>query len=171
MTNGVMSLPSRIRSVFLFVLVVGISLSLVQIPLAVSQPVTLPVKKIEGPIPMDGAHPLWESAPAVVAPLSGQTITTPMHPNISVKSVMVKAMTNGHEIGFWMNWSDQTKNDTVIGPQDFRDQAAIQFPVLTSGSPPFQCMGQSGGTVNIWRWNAEWQKRFREGRGRHVGRR
>ena len=32
------------------------------------------------------------------------------------------------------------------------------FPVSTAGAPPFQCMGQSGGTVNIWRWNAEWQK-------------
>ena len=31
------------------------------------------------------------------------------------------------------------------------------FPV-TAGALPFQCMGQSGGTVNIWRWNAEWQK-------------
>ncbi len=136
----------------------GLGLALIQIPLAISQPVTLPVKQTKGSIPMDAAHPLWESAPAIVVPLSGQTITTPMHPNISVKSVMVRAVTNGKEIGVWMNWADQTKNDTTIGPQDFRDQAAVQFPVNTSGAPPFQCMGQSGGTVNIWRWNAEWQK-------------
>ena len=68
----------------------------------------------------------------------------------------------GHEqrqrVGLRIEWSDQTKNDTTIGPQDFRDQAAIMFPVNTSGAPPFQCMGQSGGTTNIWRWNAEWQK-------------
>ena len=94
----------------------------------------------------------------MIVPLSGQLITTPMHPNIAVKSVFVKVMTNGKELGLRVEWSDQTKNDTTIGPQDFRDQVAIMFPVNTSGAPPFQCMGQSGGTTNIWRWNAEWQK-------------
>ncbi len=147
-------------SILLFALVIGIMLTVGQVPLAVSQPVSIPVKALSGKmsIPMDGANPLWESAPAVVVPLSGQTITTPMHPNIAVKTVMVRAMSNGKDIGVWMNWADQTKNDTTIGPQDFRDQAAVQFPVSTSGAPPFQCMGQSGGTTNIWRWNAEWQK-------------
>ena len=147
-------------SILLFALVIGIMLTVGQVPLAVSQPVSIPVKALSGKmsIPMDGANPLWESAPAVVVPLSGQTITTPMHPNIAVKTVMVRAMSNGKDIGVWMNWADQTKNDTTIGPQDFRDQAAVQFPVSTSGAPPFQCMGQSGGMTNIWRWNAEWQK-------------
>lgn len=144
--------------ILLSALVVGIMLTIGQVPLAVSQPVTIPVKPIKGPIPMDGANPIWESVPGVVVPLSGQTITTPMHPNISVKAVFVKAVSNGKELGFRLDWSDQTLNNTTIGPQDFRDQAAIQFPVNTSGAPPFQCMGQSGGTVNIWRWNAEWQK-------------
>ncbi len=149
--------------VLLSVLVVCVGLTLGQIPLAVSQPVTIPVGKISGPIPMDAANPVWESVPGIVAPLSGQTITTPMHPNISVKTVMVKMATNGKEIGIWANWGDQTLNNTTIGPQDFRDQIAVQFPVQTSGAPPFQCMGQSGGTVNIWRWNAEWPKD--QGRG------
>lgn len=145
-------------SILLSALLVGLGLTVGQVPLAVSQPVTIPVKKIEGPIPMDGANPVWETVPGVIVPLSGQTITTPMHPNISVKSVMVKMATNGKDVGVWLNWGDQTKNETTIGPQDFRDQAAIQWPVSVSGAPPFQCMGQSGGTVNIWRWNAEWQK-------------
>lgn len=93
---------------------------------------------------MDGANPVWESVPGVIIPLSGQLITTPMHPNISVKSVFVKAMTNGKEVGLRLEWLDQTKNDTAIGPQDFRDQVALMFPVNTAGAPPFQCMGQSG---------------------------
>ena len=144
--------------ILLSALVVGVMLTIGQVPLAVSQPVTIPVKAIKGPIPMDGANPIWEGVPGVVVPLSGQTITTPMHPNISVKSVFVKAVTNGKELGFRLDWMDQTLNNTTIGPQDFRDQAALQFPVNISGAPPFQCMGQSGGMVNIWRWNAEWQK-------------
>ena len=153
------SRPSLLKIGFLTLAISSALLAaLWQIPLAVSQPVTIPVGKISGPIPMDAANPVRESVPGIVAPLSGQTITTPMHPNISVKTVMIKMATNGDEIGVWANWGDQTLNDTTIGPQDFRDQVAVQFPVQKAGAPPFQCMGQSGGTVNIWRWNAEWQK-------------
>ena len=36
-------------------LIVGIMLTIGQVPLAVSQPVTIPVKAIKGVIPMDGA--------------------------------------------------------------------------------------------------------------------
>lgn len=150
--------PKRPTYVLIVLIAVGLILGMGQIPLAVSQPVMIPVTKVAGEIPMDAANPVWESVPGVVVPLSGQTITTPMHPNISVKTVMVKMATNGKDIAVWGNWGDQTLNETVIGPQDFRDQMAVQFPVQTSGAPPFQCMGQSGGTVNIWRWNAEWQK-------------
>src|SRR3989442_153715 len=78
--------------VLLSALVVGVVLTLGQVPLAVSQPVTIQAKTIKGPIPMDGANPVWENVPGVVVPLTGQTITTPMHPNIAVKSVFVKAM-------------------------------------------------------------------------------
>ena len=55
-------------------LLVGVMLTIGQIPLAVSQPVTIPVKAVKGPIPMDGANPVWEGVPGVVVPLSGQTI-------------------------------------------------------------------------------------------------
>ena len=135
--------------VLLSVLVVCVGLTLGQIPLAVSQPVTIPVGKISGPIPMDAANPVWESVPGIVAPLSGQTITTPMHPNISVKTVMIKMATNGKEIGVWANWGDQTLNDTTIGPQDFRDQVAVQFPVQTSWSATVPMYGAI-------RWNREY---------------
>ena len=134
---------SVVFGILLSALIVGVMLTIGQVPLAVSQPVTIPAKAVKGAIPMDGANPVWESVPGVIVPLSGQLITTPMHPNISVKSVFVKAMSNGKEVGLRIEWSDQTKNDTTIGPQDFRDQVAIMFPVNTSGAPPFQCMGQS----------------------------
>ena len=62
---------------------------------------------------MDGANPVWESVPGVIVPLSGQLITTPMHPNISVKSVFVKAMTNGKEVGLrvGVERSDEERHD------------------------------------------------------------
>lgn len=40
------------------------------------------------------AIPIWESVPGVVVSLNGQTTTTPMHPTISVKTVMVKMAIN-----------------------------------------------------------------------------
>ena len=98
--------------ILLSALIVGVMLTIGQVPLAVSQPVTIPAKLVKGAIPMDGANPVWESVPGVIVPLSGQLITTPMHPNISVKSVFVKAMTNGKDLGLRIEWSDQTKNDT-----------------------------------------------------------
>ena len=103
------------------------ALTISRIPLAVSQPVVIPVAMIDEALPLDGANPLWESVPGVIVPLSGQTITTPMHPNISVKTVMIKMATDGKELAVWANWGDQTLNNTTIGPQDFRDQMAVQF--------------------------------------------
>ena len=100
--------------ILLSALVVGVLLTMGQVPLAVSQPVTIPVGSISGPIPMDGANPVWETVPGIVVALSGQTITTPMHPNISVKTVMVKMATNGKDIGVWANWGDQTLNLSLI---------------------------------------------------------
>ena len=41
--------------ILLSALIVGVMLTIGQVPLAVSQPVTIPVKAIKGPIPMDGA--------------------------------------------------------------------------------------------------------------------
>jgi hypothetical protein len=51
--------------ILLSALVVGIMLTLGQVPLAVSQPVTIPAKAVKGPIPMDGANPVWEGVPGV----------------------------------------------------------------------------------------------------------
>lgn len=99
---------------------------------------------------MDATNPIGESVPGIVVPLSGQTITTPMHPNLTVKTVIIKMATNGLDIGVWANWGDQTITITTIGPQGFRAQMAIQFPVQDAGAPPFPCMSQSGGTVNIF---------------------
>ncbi|MYA28536.1 MAG: hypothetical protein F4Z24_04345, partial [Nitrospira sp. SB0666_bin_27] len=47
--------------ILLSALVVGVMLTMGQVPLAVSQPVTIPVGSISGPIPMDAANPVWET--------------------------------------------------------------------------------------------------------------
>lgn len=42
---------------------IGAIFAIVEIPLAVSQPVTIPIASIPGDIPMDAANPIWESVP------------------------------------------------------------------------------------------------------------
>src|SRR5262245_56370140 len=87
-----------VLGILLSALIVGVMLTIGQVPLAVSQPVTIPTKMVKGAIPMDGANPVWEGVPGVIVPLSGQLITTPMHPNISVKSVFVRSEEHTSEL-------------------------------------------------------------------------
>ena len=47
-------------SILLSALIVGVILTIGQVPLAVSQPVAIPAKMVKGSIPMDGANPVWE---------------------------------------------------------------------------------------------------------------
>ncbi len=54
-----------------------------------------------------------------------------------------------------MEWADPTRDESVLRVEDFRDGAAVQFPLAES--LPFYCMGQQGGDVNIWHWKADWQ--------------
>src|SRR2546429_9779255 len=90
--------------VLLSALVVGVVLTLGQVPLAVSQPVAIQAKMIKCPISMDGANPPWENVPVVVVPLTAHTITMPMHPHIAVKSVILKALTHCTGIGIRLDW-------------------------------------------------------------------
>ena len=55
-------------SILVSAFIVGGLLTVGEVPLAVSQPVTIPAKAVKGPIPMDGANPVWESVPGVVVP-------------------------------------------------------------------------------------------------------
>jgi hypothetical protein len=53
-------------------------------------------------------------------------------------------------------WADDTTDDLVIRPQDFRDAAAVELAPLDS-DPPLFAMGEKGRFVNIWMWKAERQ--------------
>lgn len=93
---------------------------------------------------MDAANPIWESVPGVVVPLSGQTITTPIHPNLSVKTVMVKMATNGQDIGVWANWGDQTINNTPLGLKIFEIKWPSSFRFRIPKRPPFSAWVNRG---------------------------
>jgi len=92
----------------------------------------------------------------VIIDMDPQMITNPMWPNPAVKYVFVKAATNGKEIAVHLEYNDPTRNDIMVQSQQYKDQAAIMFPVNQSGEEPPFTMGGDGERVNIWQWKATW---------------
>jgi len=138
------------------IVAVAIVLTFFKVPLAGSQGLTLLAVQVSGDLPAsDPNSDLWQKATAVEVPLSAQNVTRPMLLSTKVKSVTARALHNGSQIVILVEWADETKNDSMVRVQDFRDAVAVQFP-LAEGLP-FFCMGQPGGNVNIWHWKADWQ--------------
>lgn len=125
-------------------------------PVAGSQGLTITAALVEGALPVAAPDdPLWQQATAVEVPLSAQMVAKPMWPSPSVKSVTVRALHNGDELALLLEWADDTRNDSSLRLDEFRDSVAVQFPLVEG--QPFFCMGQQGGNVNIWHWKADWQ--------------
>lgn len=147
---------TRSRLLLISLLALAALLTLLKIPVASSQGVTITAAQVDGALPMDdvGAA-IWEEATAVSIPLSAQIVARPMFPDANVKAVGVRALYNNEQIAFLVEWEDETMDDTAVRVQDFADAVAIQFPLVEG--QPFFCMGQQGGNVNIWHWKADWQ--------------
>ena len=120
--------------------------------------------KVSGSIPLSADDPFWSerygptALKHVVIDMDPQMITNPMWPNPAVKYVFVKAATNGKEIAVHLEYGDATRNDIMVTSQQYKDQAAIMFPVNQSGEEPPFTMGGDGERVNIWQWKATWNK-------------
>lgn len=147
---------TRSRLLLISLLALAALLTLLKIPVASSQGVTITAAQVDGALPMDdvGAA-IWEEATAVSIPLSAQIVARPLFPDANVKAVGVRALYNNEQIAFLVEWEDETMDDTAVRVQDFADAVAIQFPLVEG--QPFFCMGQQGGNVNIWHWKADWQ--------------
>jgi len=85
-------------------------------------------------------------------------ITNPMWPAPATKWVNVRAVNNGKEIAVRLSWTDSTRNDIMVRSQQYKDQAAIMFPLNQGGEEPPFTMGGDGERVNIWQWKATWNK-------------
>ncbi len=129
---------------------------------------TIKAVKVQGAIPVNAEDPFWTRyGPTfhkhTVVDMDPQMITNPMWPAPATKWVNVRAATNGKEIAVRLSWTDPTRNDIMVQSQQYRDQAAIMFPVKQSGEEPPFTMGGDGERVNIWQWKATWDK---EGAGK-----
>jgi hypothetical protein len=137
-------------------LLLALAATLLRVPTASSQGVTLVAKEVKDDLPADNPDsPLWDQAAAVEVPLAAQVSAVPKWLNPSIKGVTVRALHNDSRVAFRVEWADQTKDDRMVRVDEFRDAVAIQFAL--SDGQPFFCMGQAGGLVNIWQWKADWE--------------
>src|SRR3989338_391884 len=126
------------------------------------------VRYVRQEIPLDPEATLWRKIPPARIPLKAQDLDLP-YGGGSVKAVTIRAIHNGRELAFLLEWVDPTKDATMDGLDSFRDAAALMFP-LDPQNPPepimgHRYMGERSALVNIWQFKADWNK---EGRSSPV---
>jgi len=135
-------------------LVLALILGGLGIPVVSSEGMIIRAQAITGDIPFTPDDPHWQKIPPMTLPLSGQIITRPVWPEPSARALTVRAVHNGTDIAFLLEWQDNTKNDRLT-PGTFRDGVALGLPL--GDAPAFFCMGQLDHYINIWHWKADWQ--------------
>ena len=114
-------------------------------------------------VPADPADPAWDNAPEHLAKLVLQDLVEPRLLTASTPEVRVRALTNGSEVGFRLQWTDSDKSD-LPGPAKMVDACAIQIPEKIEKDLADPQMGMPGKTVQITYWRADWQATV-DGRG------
>jgi hypothetical protein len=132
----------------------AIFLSLAGVPITSAQGMTLFPGRVEGTLPVDSPFdPAWDTVRPLEIALSGQILVPPMRQDPAFPSVRVRSLVNGDRIAILAEWTDPTRDDSVLRVDAFADAAAIQFAL---GSGTSICMGQQAGGLNIWHWKADW---------------
>ena len=103
--------------------------------------------------PSDAA---WDIAPEYIAKLIPQDLVEPRLAQASTPEVRVQAITNGSEVAFRLRWVDAEQNDAEK-PGQFVEACAIQVPTKLMPNPPAPQMGETGNSVQIAYWRADWQ--------------
>lgn len=106
---------------------------------------------------------VWQTVPEHVAKLLLQDLVEPRLMKPSTAEVRVRALTNGSEVAFRLEWVDAEAND-LPGAGRFNDGCAVQVPQKAAVSPPDPQMGMTGNGVQITFWRADWQASV-DGRG------
>ncbi len=129
-------------------------LSLVMADFTLSQEMVIVAKKVAADLPVEPDSFLWKMARTVEIPLASQVLVRPRTYDASVKEVKVKALHNGREIAFSLEWKDPTRDASPEVEHTFSDGVALQFPSERGGRKPHFAMGDEEGIVNIWNWKA-----------------
>ncbi len=107
-------------------------------------------------VTLDANESVWSGAPTHVSKLILQDLVEPRLMEPSTQEVEVQAVTDGTTIAFRLEWADGSPND-LPGPHRFMDGCAVQLPLAIADSVPAPQMGETGKTVQISYWRADWQ--------------
>ena len=98
----------------------------------------------------------WTQVSEFQTALLLQDMVEPRLLKVSTPEVRVRAMTDGRQVAFRLEWPDATKND-IPGTGRFSDACAVQLPAASEADVPAPQMGEPGRPVEISYWRAFWQ--------------
>lgn len=107
-------------------------------------------------VPSDPGDAAWNNVPIFPAALVMQDMVEPRLLEASTKEVRVRAITDGKQLAFRLEWTDAVKND-LPGTGRFSDACAVQLPAHVQADVPAPQMGETGRPVEISYWRAFWQ--------------
>jgi len=107
-------------------------------------------------LPVDSQDAAWGTAPEYTAKLIPQDLVEPRLMEASTIECRVRALSDGSQIAFRLEWTDPTK-DVLPSPSNFCDACAVQMPAKIEATVPVPQMGEKGRPVEISYWSAGWQ--------------
>ncbi len=108
-----------------------------------------------GAIPLDPASGVWTRRSVFRAPLVKQNIATPNTKELAVPELKVRALHNGSEIAFHLEWASTSKNE-IDAIARFHDAVAVMFGTDAAADAPIT-MGGPQSATHILQWKASWQ--------------
>jgi DMSO reductase family type II enzyme heme b subunit len=107
-------------------------------------------------LPADPADSAWDTAPEHLAKLIPQDLVEPRLMTASTAEVKVRALTNGSDVAFRLEWADANQSDAP-GPGKMVDACAVQTPEKIEKDLTDPQMGRDGKSVQVTYWRADWQ--------------
>jgi hypothetical protein len=114
-------------------------------------------------LPSDPQDEVWDRVPEHTAKMIPQDLVEPRVLTPTTAEVRVRALTDGRQVVFRLEWADTTLSDRP-GPAQMVDACAVQLPETLAPEPPAPQMGETGRTVEVTYWRADWQASV-DGRG------
>lgn len=106
---------------------------------------------------LDPASTVWTKRSAFSVTMLAQNMATPHATSLAVPSLKVRALHNGKQIAFHLEWSDDSK-DEVSSIARFHDAVAVQLAAdLAKEATTGVTMGAVDNPVHILQWKASWQ--------------
>lgn len=119
------------------------------------EPPTHLVAHRAGTIPLDPEDRAWTRLAKWPVPMLLQNLATPFAPELVVPEISVRALHNGDQIAFHIEWEDAGE-DAIDAMARFRDAVAVQLPVDPAANAAVT-MGATNQPVHIMQWRAAWQ--------------